>query len=227
MKAKVLCSLALLAAGSLLAADSSPKDEVIAAAKKLAEKDNYSWKTTVVVPADAKFKPGPSEGQTEKDGFTHVKMSFGEATTQVVVKGEKFAATTPDGDWQSGSELANSEGPGRFLGRMMRTFKAPAGQAEELAKAAKDLKPDGDAIAGDLTEEGAKSQFRIGNVTNPKGSVKFWIKDGLLSKLEFKIQGQLEFNGNEMDVDRDTTIEIKEVGTTKVAVPDEAKKKLT
>src|SRR5262249_9041651 len=50
MKTKVLFSLALLAAGSLLAADSSPKDDVIAAAKKLAEKDNYSWKTTVVVP---------------------------------------------------------------------------------------------------------------------------------------------------------------------------------
>jgi len=30
-----------------------------------------------------------------------------------------------------------------------------------------------------------------------------------------------------MDIDRTTTIEIKEVGTTKINVPDDAKKKMT
>ena len=77
-----------------------------------------------------------------------------------------------------------------------------------------------------LTEEGAKAQFRFGTVTNPKGSVKFWVKDGALSKYEFKVTGKVDFNGNEIDVDRTWTIEIKEIGTTKVTVPEEAKKKL-
>ena len=39
-----------LFAGSLFAADSNPKDEIAAAAKKLGEAANYSWKTTVAVP---------------------------------------------------------------------------------------------------------------------------------------------------------------------------------
>jgi hypothetical protein len=76
-----------------------------------------------------------------------------------------------------------------------------------------------------MTDEGARSQFRFGNVTNPKGSVKFWIKDGQLAKYEFKLTGKAEFNGNEFDVDRDTTTEITDVGTTKIEVPADAKKK--
>ena len=81
-------------------------------------------------------------------------------------------------------------------------------------------------ISGDMTTEGAKSQFKFGNVTDPKGSVKFWIKDGQISKCEFKLVGKADFNGNEIDVDRDTTIEITDIGTTKIEVPADAKKKL-
>ena len=81
-------------------------------------------------------------------------------------------------------------------------------------------------ISSELTEAGAKSQFRFGNVSNPKGSVKFWVKDGQLTKYQYKLTGKAEFNGNEFDVDRDTTIEISEVGKTTVEVPAEAKKKL-
>jgi hypothetical protein len=63
-------------------------------------------------------------------------------------------------------------------------------------------------------------------VSEAKGSVKFWLKDGTLSKYETKVSGKINFNGNERDVDRTTTVEIKDVGTTKVEVPEEAKKKL-
>ena len=55
--------------------------------------------------------------------------------------------------------------------------------------------------------------------------MKFWAKEGVLSKYEFKLQGKMSFNGNDTDVDRTTTVEIKDVGTTKVTVPEEAKKK--
>ena len=36
----------------------------------------------------------------------------------------------------------------------------------------------------------------------------------------------MDFGGNPMDVDRTTTVEITNVGTTKIEVPDDAKKKL-
>jgi hypothetical protein len=72
--------------------------------------------------------------------------------------------------------------------------------------------------------------FRRGggaNVSNPSGSVKFWLKDGVLVKYEFKVKGKISFNGNDFDVDRDSTVEIKDVGSTKIDVPADAKKKMS
>ena len=95
MKKTLFIGATVLLAGSLLAAESSPKDDVIAATKKLGEQANYSWKTTVVVPESAQFKPGPSEGQTEKDGFTHLTLNFGDNTTQVFMKDDKRVVSDP------------------------------------------------------------------------------------------------------------------------------------
>ena len=43
---------------------------------------------------------------------------------------------------------------------------------------------------------------------------------------EVKVKGKVSFNGNDRDVDRTTTVEIKDIGSTKIEVPEEAKKKL-
>ncbi|MBI1839261.1 MAG: hypothetical protein HYR88_00205, partial [Verrucomicrobia bacterium] len=78
MKTSLIAIISCLAAVALVAADSSPKEDLAAAAKKLGDQANYGWTTTVVVPESAQFKPGPTEGKTEKDGFTYVTMSFGD-----------------------------------------------------------------------------------------------------------------------------------------------------
>ncbi len=64
-------------------------------------------------------------------------------------------------------------------------------------------------------------------MTGAKASVKFWIKDGSLSKYEYHTQATMSFNGNDMNIDRTTTVEIKDVGSTKVTVAPEAAKKLS
>ena len=220
---------------SLGAAGSSPKEDITGAAKALAEKANYSWRMTTVVPEDSQFRPGPWDGKAEKDGLTHVTLSFGDNTSQFVVKGDKGAATTQDGGWQSLAEMESGEGMVRFFGMMIRNFKAPAAQATQLASYAKELKKEGDVYSSDLTEEGVKvlltwrpqSGGDGPKVTGAQGSVKFWLKDGALTKYEFKLKGKVSFNENEWDNDRTTTVEIKDVGTTKLSVPEEAKKKLS
>jgi hypothetical protein len=98
-----------------------------------------------------------------------------------------------------------------------------------------EFKKDGDAFSGDLTEDGIEQllSFRRGAgaedlaVANPKGNAKFWVKDGVLSKCEFHVEGTVTFNGNDQEINRTTTVEIKDVGMTKVQVPEEAKKKLS
>jgi hypothetical protein len=226
---------AALASLPLNAADSNAKDEINAAAKKLGNSDNYSWRTTVVVPEDAPFKPGPTDGKAEKDGYTWLSISMGDNETKAVLKGDKGAAKTADGDWQSLSDLAKEEGFIRFLAMRLQTFKAPVAQAEQLVSFTKELKKDGDTYSGELTEEGAKTMMsfrpRSGgdapSVSNAKGSVKFWLKDGALTKYEFNLKGTMNFNGNDIDQDRTSTVIIKDVGSTKVTVPEEAKKKLS
>jgi hypothetical protein len=251
MKKTALSGLMMLVAGSLLAADASPKDDVTGAAKKLAAKNNYSWKTTVTMPeggggggggGGGRFRPGPTEGKTEKDGYTLLVMTRGENKTEAVLKGGKGAFKSPDGDWKSLAEAAADDGgggqfsPARFIARMLQGYKAPAADAEDLAGKVKDLKMSDGVYSGDLTEEGAKQAVMGrgfgggGNgpeISGAKGSVKFWVKDGLLSKYETHVEGTISFNGNDRDINRTTTVEIKDVGETKVTVPEEAAKKLS
>jgi hypothetical protein len=224
MKLVPQLALALTAlAAFTVAADA--KEEVAAAAKKLGE-TNYTWKATVVVPESAPFKPGPTDGKTEKDGFTFVTLSFGENLSEIALKGGKAAVTDQDGSWKLASELENAEGPARFLSGMARNMKTPAVAVAGLLEGAKELKKEGEVYSGEMNEESTKKQFRFGEPKNPKGWVKFWLKDGVLAKMEVKVEAKMEFNGNEFDASRTTTTEISKVGSTTVNVPADAKKKL-
>ena len=142
---------------------------------------------------------------------------------------------TPDG-WTSLAQASEGEpGPTTFLALRLRNFKNPASEAEDLLSKAKDIKNADGVFSGDLTEEGAKQLITFRpppgggegpTVSDAKGSVKFWIKDGVLSKFEYNLQGKISFNGNDMDVNRTTTTEVKDLGSTKVEVPEAAEKKL-
>lgn len=228
-----------LLAGSLMAADSNFKEEVKNAAAALGNETNYAWHSTVEVPADSRFKPGPTDGKTEKGGYTTLSLNFGDNATEAVIKGTNGAIQTDDG-WKSLSEAMKDDGnggfnPTMFVARMVQNYKVPAVEAASLADDAKELKKDTNSISGDLTGASAKEllSFRRGRnggdgptVTNPKGSVKFWIADGRLTQYQFHVSGVVSFNGNDRDVDRTTTVKISDVNATKISVPDDAKKEL-
>ena len=236
MKKNLLFSLVMLTAGSLLAADANPKDDVTAAASAVSGAASYSWHTITDMGPNAQFTPGPVDGKTEKDGYTLVTMSFNDNTTEILVKGTNSAVKTQDNGWQSAAEASQGGGgggfnPGRIAARVAQN-KKPADQAAALVGQVGDLKAGADGITGDLTEEGAKSMMTFGrrggnaNISNAKGTVTFWITDGKLVKFKTHVTGTVNFNGNDNDVDRTTTTEIKDIGSTKVEVPDDAKKKL-
>src|SRR5262245_19021649 len=227
MKTKILLGFLSLSAVTLIAAEDAAKEEVLSAAKKL--KENYSWKSTV----DAGTFNTITEGKTDKDGLASLSMKTGDTTREAFVKGGKGAVKSADEGWQSLSELETASGGGRgrqFMLRRLQNFKAPADEVARLVSKTKEIKKEGDVYSGELTEAGAKELLAFGRRTGSdapepkgaKGSVKFWTKDGLLSKYELKQQGTLSFNGQDRDIDVTTTVEIKEVGTTKFEVPDEA-----
>jgi hypothetical protein len=227
MKTKAFFGMITLLAASLMAQDSSQTD-VSNAAQALANQPSYTWTTTVAVPPDAQFQPAPINGKTA-NGVSSVSTSFRDNALKYVIKGDKAAVYTEDNGWQSLDEMTNRGG--RFMVGMIRNFMTPAAQATNLLANAKPLTKAEGAYSADLTDDGAKGllTFRRGGqatVSDAKGTVKFWVTSGVLSKYEFKVTGTVTYNGNDIDVDRDTTVVISGVGSTTVDVPDDAQKKL-
>ena len=235
MTHRILLATLIAISGSLVAR-ADTKSDVQAAAQKLAAADSYSWKSTTE--GGQGRGAGPIEGKAQKDGLVMLTITRNDNSMEVFLKGGKGALKTADG-WKSLAEASEDTGqqnPGRFVARMARNFKAPAKQAEDLAGKAKELAKSEDAYSGELTEEGAKELLAFGRrggdanngpqVSNAKGTVKFWIKDGQLSKMETHVEGSVSFNGQDRDVNRTTTVEIKDVGATKIEVPAEAKAKM-
>ena len=229
----LLAAIAFLSA-ALSAMGADAKSDVKSAAKKLADQANYSWTQAIKMDgANPNFRPGPIEGKTEKGGYTHYAGTMGDNTYEAAFKGEKSAFKGQD-EWQSAAELEGDD-RGAFIARRLKTFKAPAAEAEDILGKVKELKKGDDgACSGDFTDEGVKDLLtRWGRRTaaefkDTKGSAKFWIKDGVLSKYEYRVQGAYtRDSGEEVKIDRTTTVEIKDVGTTKVTVPEEARKKLS
>jgi len=227
---------AVIAMGSIALAAPDAKDDVSAAAKKLSDASNYSWKTTT---ESGQFNTS-QEGKTEKGGFTAINVQVGDNTVQAAMKGGKAAIKTEDG-WKTTEEMANSDqqGPGRFIGPMIAAIKAPGAQVEEYCGKLKDVKKDGDVYTSQLTGEEAAALAprrgrggrggRGGNAApmqNAKLELKLWVKDGVLTKYAAHITGTANRGGQDVDVDITSTTEISDVGSTKVEVPDEAKKKL-
>ena len=185
---------------------------------------------------------GPMSGMTEKGGYTVMTFGAGDNAMKGVMKGEKGAMQTQDG-WQSIAELTSDNGGGgggggfnrsMMMARRLQNLKAPAAEVEAMLPKLKSLTKADDGYAGEMTEEGAKAMMTFGGrgggngpeISDAKGAVKIWVKDGTLSGYETHVTGTMSFNGNDIKRDTKTKVEIKDVGTTKVEVPEEAKKKL-
>ena len=222
-------------------AHAAPADDVKAAAKKLSD-SGYSWEQVTDNNAGGNNFSMTQTGKIDKDSVALITYTFGDNDTQVVIgKDGKGAVKGPDG-WQSAAELNSGDqqqGPGRFLARMVSNFKAPATLAGELAGKTKELKKTDYGFLADLTEEGAKELIQFGRrggggqaaqappaAKNAKGEIAYTIKDGALTRVKYTVKGTVNFNGEDREIDRTTTIEFSNVGTTKVEIPAEAKAKL-
>jgi hypothetical protein len=154
-----------------------------------------------------------------------------------------------DGDWMTQEEMqaarAANGGGGGGQGRRGRggpggAMRLPAETVTDLISKASDLAASDGVISGNLSQDAIKALLtqggrgrRGGNaggngpeISNAKGTVKVWTKEGAVSKFEYHVTGTVSFNGNDRDVDRTTTVEISDVGSTKIEVPEAAAKKL-
>lgn len=236
MKRIIILGLVGMLAQGLCAAASTAKENVTTAAAAVGDKMNYSWATTTKEADGSPGKLGTIEGKAEKGGVTWLSFSVGGLPVEVCMKGEKGTAKALEG-WQTFDEIAQAGGTAAAVVRYLRSYKTPVAETATLAGKVKEFKEADGAIAGELKEDAAKELLLFGTrqregqeppkTTDVKGSVKFWIKDGALTKFEVNVSGKVTAGERESNINRTTTVEIKDVGTTKLEVPDEAKAKLT
>jgi hypothetical protein len=231
---------AVLLTGSLIASQASPKDAVNSAARKLGAKSNYSWTSTFESPdaSGGRVRIGPTDGKADKDGYVVLSIVARENTIEAVLKGGKGAIKGPGG-WTGLAEVAEASAAGQrnataFMARALQNFKAPAAQVADLVSNVKELKKAENVYSGDLSEDGASTLLFFGSrdgntppIANARGSVSIWLQDGIVIKYQFTVQGTVTLNNNDVNVDRTTTVEIKDVDATKVDVPEDALKKMS
>lgn len=235
MKKIITLGLVTLVAGLLHAADSGTKDKITAATKKVGDQANYSWTTSTKEADGSPGRLGPLDGKAEKGGVTFLSFTIGGLPVEVCMKGSKGAAKALEG-WQTFEDIAATGGTAEAVVKYLRTYQGPVAEATGLAGKLTDLKEADGALVGDLKEDALKELLLFGTrqregqvppkIEGAKGSVKFSIKDGALTKYEIKIQGKVTAGERVMEINRTTTTEIKEVGSTKIELPDEAKQKL-
>jgi putative heme-binding domain-containing protein len=229
-------------------ADADPKAAVAAAAKKLADQSSYTW-TTTQEPArgGGTFGGGRSAttGRFEMDGYTWV-VTAGSGGLEFAAKAGK-AAVVLDGNWMTLEQASTREsgegrgpfGSARFDPGLVRDFKMPAAQIDELLAKAADFRESGGGVTADLPPEvvgellssrgpgpGGRRGGRGGpggGIQEPKGAVSFTIQDGVLTQLTLALSGSRRFGDREVRLDRTTTLRFSEIGMTKVALPPDAR----
>ncbi len=251
MLRRTLFTTMAVVAGLSMAAFADPKDDISAAAKALADSPSYSWTTTTANAGGGRGfgGGGPVNGKTEKDGYTTYNIPGRQAAYDVVAKGSKSVIKTPEGTWTTAEDMEKAADPnaGGFSPAMMipgrvRAFKSPADQITDLAGKLENIKKTDTGYTADLSEAAAKDALTFRRpgpapaagadappapeIKDPKGTVTITISNGAITKLEQHLTGSMSFNGNDIARDTTTTTEIKDVGSTKVDVPDAAKAKL-
>ncbi|HMC11338.1 MAG TPA: DUF1080 domain-containing protein, partial [Pirellulaceae bacterium] len=234
----------------LFAANDDLKAAVSAAAMRLADQASFSWQTSVQAgggPVRGFRAPGsvggdPTTGQTERDGYTSVVQPG----LRFVAKAGK-AAVFVDDFWMTLDQAvartsdSGQRGPGQFNPAVVSGYQLPTAQVKEYLNNATDFKSDGDTVAASLGRElvtqllggavgavggrggGGRAGRGGGPIANAKGSVIFWIKDGLLTKFSVTLAGTRDFRAEPLKLDRTTTTSISGIGTTKTSVAPDAK----
>ena len=228
MKALVIFAAVSVFAGAttLTAADAKAIDVVKDAAHKLAVAGNYSWNVTY---DDAHQFAGPMSGRAEKGGYACLDFPAQNNGNEMeaVLKDSQGAISTKQG-WELMDEWKWLEAiPDKSLEASVRSwmmewhfhlYKLPATEAQNLAFHVQNLTGSDGVYSGMVPFRG-----------DVKCSVRFWIKDGVLTQYQVHYKGrQKGFDHliSDTDIDQTTTVAIKDVGTTKITVPNAVRDKL-
>jgi len=254
MSRRFFAAAAVLAL-SATAAWADAKDDLQAAVKKLGDAPSYSFTSTTDNQGGPGGGATTGKAEKGGYATLSVPaFAFGgdaPPPIEVVMKGDKTVVKMADG-WKTTVELATAAdaataaggggaggfnfGPEQSALIAVANVALPAATAKDATAKLENVKKTDDGFSGDLSADAVKAMlafrgFGAGapavEISGPKGSIKVTVKDGSITKMVLQLSGSMDFGGGQpFDLNRTTTVEIKDVGTTKVTVPEDAKKKL-
>ena len=228
--------LNLVAFAVLISAQAADAERMLVqeSAQLLRSAPSYSW-TAMVSPVESTgHRAVEIEGRVEKDGPTSVTLRFGDRTVHGYLLGSKAFVTSPDTKWKDIPEMRKGETPGEFITRLVRGVTPPDKQIRELLGRSAELRQEGEVVTASLPQPSAQAlleprhagRFKGPEVRDASGTVKFWTAAGAITKYEYTLRGKTMMDGEEKEFVRTTVVEIRDIGTTKVDLPDIAKEKL-
>lgn len=194
--------------------------------------------TQVTVPANVAMPANP-------DLRGRVGRGSSDSEVAAIFKGdEKHVVETAEG-WMTPEELSSlppapRTGSGRRRGLVNElplsfAISQPHEDIGIIIGSSTGIKVDGAIVSGRLSDTGAKLLLippGQDNVTPEQaiGSFKLWINDGMLTRYEVQLAGTVVVtagkNRREVKTTQTIAIELKDIGSTKLTVPAEAKIKL-
>lgn len=127
------------------------------------------------------------------------------------------------------------EGGGRTFSNVQKTLSRPHEEIAVIVAGGSDLKAEGEVVSGRLSETSAKLLLvhegqRDRVPLQAGGTFRLWVRGGALVKYETRLEGVLRVDDSsgrrEVRVNETATTTLSEVGTARVEVPVEVRKRL-
>lgn len=127
------------------------------------------------------------------------------------------------------------EGGGRTFSNVQKTLSRPHEEIAVIVAGGSDLKAEGEVVSGRLSETSAKLLLvhegqRDRVPLQAGGTFRLWVRGGALVKYETRLEGVLRVDDSsgrrEVRVNETATTTLSEVGTARVEVPAEVRKRL-
>lgn len=230
----------LVLAGWTGPARGDAKDDLDRAIQKLADSQNFSWVAITIEESTAK-RPEEAEtfeGKWARSGWRMVSKPDSKAFEDAWMKDDRIAFFTPEG-WKA-IDLDAVE-PGKKpdksvrLAREFNQVKDPLVQARVLAGRGQSLvRHENGLISGQVPAMDAALVLEHALTTGtrvPEGAsfrVNFRIRDGFLSSFELVVTYRSFRGKDRVEVENTLAmaVDISDVGTTSIEVPEEARKAL-
>jgi hypothetical protein len=230
--------LTFLTAGVLAQAEAvaEPSEPLMAGVQALKAAPNYAWTITTEMPG-APFKVASMRGRADADGWLVLETEVG-GRRRMVVGRREGRVFNEAGVWRSPAEAERLKGDENTAAQDLMGAPTPTGELAALLPKLGGLRREADgSYYGALPEVSAKGLILAvmkgrapggfsPELKAPVGNLRLWLQDGRPQRYVISATATASLPFATKEIKRISTVEISEVGSTRVEVPVAARTKL-